>query len=173
MRYLTVVRHAHALAAAPGAGDKERVLSEDGLLQCEQLRKWASDRDELGKFGPVTALVSSANRTKETFDRAFLGTKFVASVQYSDLIYNGQRDVTGEDLLIDLAAIDPVFTSLLVVAHNPTVHEFLTQLAGSLPSEMLNDGYPLAGAFVLALPEDEQIGLKEYELVASFVPALD
>ena len=49
----------------------------------------------------------------------------------------------------------------------------LTQLAGSIPSDMLKDGFPLAGAFVLALPEDEQIGLKEYELVASFVPALD
>ncbi len=173
MRYLTVVRHAHALVAPPGASDKARTLSDDGILQCEQLRRWASDRDELGKFGPVTALVSDAARTRETFERSFAGTKFVKDAHFSELIYNGVRDVTGEDLLIDLAAIDPVFTSLLVVAHNPTVHEFLTQLAGSIPSDMLKDGFPLAGAFVLALPEDEQIGLKEYELVASFVPALD
>jgi phosphohistidine phosphatase SixA len=172
MRYLTIVRHAHALPALPGSGDFERVLSEDGLLQCAQLRKWASDRDELGKFGPVTALISNAQRTKETFERAFAGTSFSKVTHYSDLIYNGKREVSGEDLLIDLAAIDPIDTSLLVVAHNPTVYEFLTQLASALPGELFNDGYPLGGAFVLALPEDEQIGLKEYELVASFVPAL-
>lgn len=172
MRYLTVVRHAHAMPVTPGQVDKERVLSEDGLLQCAQLREWAINRDELGKFGPTTALVSNATRTKETFERAFEGTAFVGLTHFSDLIYNGKRDVSGEDLLIDLAAIDPVFTSLLVVAHNPTVHELLIQLSSSVPSEILKDGYPLAGAFVLAIPENEQIGLKEYELVASFVPGL-
>jgi len=173
MRYLTIVRHAHAVPATPGGGDKERVLSEDGVLQCAQLRRWASDADELGRFGPVTAIVSSAQRTRETFERSFGDTSFVRSVDFSDLIYNGTRAVTGQDLLIDIAAIDTVVTSLLVVAHSPTVHELLAELASSVPSEMLKDGFPLGGAFVLALPEDEHIGLKEYELVASFVPALD
>ncbi len=173
MRYLTIVRHAQALPASPGGSDKDRVLSEDGVLQCAQLRSWASDSDELGRFGPVTAIVSSAQRTRETFERSFAGTSFVRTVDFSDLIYNGTREVTGQDLLIDIAAIDTVVTSLLVVAHSPTVHELLTELASSVPSEMFTDGFPLGGAFVLALPEDEHIGLKEYELVASFVPALD
>jgi phosphohistidine phosphatase len=173
MRYLTIVRHAHALPAVAGGSDKERVLSEDGVLQCAQLREWANDRDELGKFGPVVALVSSAERTRETFERSFAGSPFVRDVHFSDLIYNGVREVTGEDLLSEIASVDTVLTSLLVVAHSPTVQELFTQLAGSIPSELLKDGYPLGGAFVLALPEDEHIGLNEYELVASFVPALD
>jgi phosphohistidine phosphatase SixA len=88
---------------------------------------------------------------------------------FSELIYNGKRNVSGEDLLIDLAAIDPVVTSLLLVAHNPSVHELVFSLAKELP-DALKGEYPLGGAFVLAIPDNEQIGLAQYELVDSFIP---
>ena len=144
-------------------------MSERGRRQCEQLRVWASDESELGRFGPTTALVSAAARTKETFQRAFDATPFVTECSFSELIYNGQRDVSAEDVLIDLAAIDPVTTSLLVVGHNPTVLELLWALSPELPVSP-RDGYPTAAAFVLAIPEDRQIGLAHYELVARYVP---
>lgn len=146
------------------------MLSKRGRHQCEQLRTWASDEHELGRFGPTTALVSNAARTRETFKRAFDETGFDGPREFSDLIYNGRRDVSAEDLLIDLAAIDPVTMSLLVVAHNPTVHELVLSLAETVPASLVHKGFPLGGAFVLALPEDRQIGLARYELVASYVP---
>jgi phosphohistidine phosphatase SixA len=101
---------------------------------------------------------------------AFDDTPFVSSHVFSELIYNGRRDVSGEDLLIDLAAIDPVTRSLLVVGHNPTVFELVWMLVDKLPKSM-REGYPLAGAYVLALPDDQQVGLSKYELVDSFVPS--
>ncbi len=146
------------------------MLSKRGRRQCEQLRKWATNEHKLGRFGPTTALVSAAARTRETFDRGFDGTAFVGPREFSDLIYNGRRDVSAEDLLIDLAAIDPVTMSLLVVAHNPTVHELMFSLAQNVPASLERKAYPLGGAFVLALPEDRQIGLARYEVVASYVP---
>jgi phosphohistidine phosphatase len=169
VRYLTIVRHAKAEKAAPDQRDKDRELNARGRRQCEQLRTWASDPRELGRFGPTTALVSAAARTKETFHRAFDGTTFVTSHVESDLIYNGLHEVTAEDVLIDLAAIDPVSTSLLVVGHNPTVLELLARLVRDLPRP-LRESYPLAGAFVVALPDDQQVGLGPYELVARYVP---
>jgi phosphohistidine phosphatase len=169
VRYLTIVRHAKAEKAAPDQRDKERELNARGRRQCEQLRAWASDPHELGRFGPTTALVSAAARTKETFQLAFDGTSFVTSHVESDLIYNGLHDVSAEDVLIDLAAIDPVTTSLLVVGHNPTVLELLARLVRDLPRP-LRESYPLAGAFVVALPDDQQVGLGPYELVARYVP---
>ena len=169
VRYLTIVRHAKAEKAASDQRDFDRKLSDRGRRQCEQLRRWASDETKLGRFGPATALVSAAARTRETFRRAFDDTPFAGERSFSDLIYNGQRDVSAEDLLIDLAAIDPVTTSLLVVGHNPTVLELLWSLVENLPSS-LRDGFPLAGAYVLAIPEDRQIGLARYELVAHYVP---
>jgi phosphohistidine phosphatase len=169
VRYLTIVRHAKAEKPTSDQRDFDRTLSERGRRQCEQLRAWASDESELGRFGPTTALVSAAARTKETFQRAFDKTPFVTECSFSELIYNGQRDVSAEDLLIDLAAIDPVTTSLLVVGHNPTVLELLWSLAQEL-SVSPRDGFPTAGAFVLAIPDDRPIGLARYDLVARYVP---
>jgi phosphohistidine phosphatase len=170
VRYLTIVRHAKATPARAGQSDYERTLSDRGIRQCVQLRSWALDNDALARFGPTTALVSSAARTRETYTRSFDGTPFVAQCHYSDLIYNGARDVSAEDILIDLASIDPVHSSLLVVAHNPSVLELLVLLAKKTPKSILRDGYPLAGAYVLALEENAQIGLGTYELVDSYVP---
>ena len=116
VRYLTVVRHAKSSPADPGEADFDRILAKRGRRECEQLREWACDPRELARFGPTTALVSTAARTRETFRRAFEGTPLVERVEYSERIYNGRRDVTAEDLLLELASIDPSSGSLLVVA---------------------------------------------------------
>jgi phosphohistidine phosphatase len=170
VRFLTIVRHAKSKQADPGESDYDRRLNSRGRRECEQLRAWAKDSKALGRFGPATALVSSSTRTRETFERAFEGTAFVADVQFSDLIYNGQRDVSAEDIMIELTRIDPVTSSLLVVAHNPTVYELVSSLATELPESLRDYRYPLGGAYVLALPGDNPIGMDRYELVASFVP---
>ena len=169
MRYVTIVRHCESSPAKTGESDYERILSSRGQEQARQLRSWATNSLRLGKYGPTTALVSAAARTRETFRRAFEDTAFVMTSNFSELIYNGKRNVSGEDLLIDLAAIDPVVTSLLLVAHNPSVHELVFSLAKELP-DALKGEYPLGGAFVLAIPDNEQIGLAQYELVDSFIP---
>ena len=169
VRFLTIVRHAKAEKDSDDGSDFSRALNGRGRRQCEVLREWASDVEELGQFGPTTALVSAAARTVETFRLAFEGTPFVNEVHTSALIYNGRRRVTAEDILIDLAAIDPVTTSLLVVAHNPTVLELLLTLARDLPIEFAHE-YPLAGAYVLALRDDEPVGLGPYEFVRRYVP---
>lgn len=169
VRYLTIVRHAKAVKKTPPEVDYERALNDRGRAQCAQLREWATDPDALGAFGPTVALVSSARRTRETYELGLEGTGFVSDVYYSDLIYNGVRDVGAEDLLIDLAAIDPVTSSLCVVAHNPTVLELLVTLSGRV-EDVRRDGYPLAGAFVLEIDDDRPVGLARYELVARFIP---
>jgi phosphohistidine phosphatase SixA len=169
VRFLTIVRHAKAERYSVDGSDFSRVLNGKGHRQCRQLRLWASDNQQLGRFGPTTALVSSAARTIETFREAFGGTPFVSDYHESTLIYNGLRHVSAEDVLIDLAAIDPVTTSLLLVAHNPTVLDLLVTLAKDLPLEYSRD-YPLAGAYVLELRNDEPIGLGPYDFVARFVP---
>jgi len=112
MRYLTVVRHAKSSPAKPGESDFARTLNKRGREECERLREWRATR----RTGPLRAddrpreLGRSNPRDVST---AFHGTAFVEQCEFSELIYNGRRDVSAEDLLIDLAAIDPVTTSLL------------------------------------------------------------
>ncbi len=129
VRYLTIVRHAKAEKPAPGQDDFDRRLNDCGRRQCEQLRAWAEDPKELGAFGPATVLVSRPLALAKHLRVSFEDTAYVVERFFSDLIYNGHHDVTAEDVLIDLAAIDPVTTSLCVVGHNPTVLELLWLLA--------------------------------------------
>lgn len=170
MRYLTIVRHAKSTPAPPGGSDFDRPLSGRGRKQCKQLKQWASDAESLGRFGPVSALVSSAARTRETFERAFGSTNWVVAHEFRKSIYSGVREVTGEDLLRALIEFDPGTTSLLIVGHNPSMHELAVLLASEVPASLRSRGYALGGAYVFALPDAEPIAHQRYELVASYVP---
>ena len=170
MRTLTIVRHCESSPAEGAQPDFDRTLSERGRRQCEQLREWASDPNELGRFGPATALVSAAARTRETFVRSFEGTALVGHHEFSELIYNGHREVTGEDLLSELAALDPVTTSLLIVAHNPSVLELALDLCAKPPRRLVEGHFKVGAAYELALRDDEPIGRGPYELVAKYRP---
>ncbi|HUY43942.1 MAG TPA: hypothetical protein VMU98_09290 [Acidimicrobiales bacterium] len=166
MRYLTIVRHAKATPAVAGASDFDRALSARGVSQCAQLRAWANDPEELGRFGPSVALVSAARRTQQTFEMAFDGTALVSSVEVTDAIYNGVRDVSADALLEALARVDPLNASLTLIAHNPSVLELLWMLTG----EFAPEGFKTAGAYVVALVGEERIDRCAYESVTRYVP---
>jgi phosphohistidine phosphatase len=170
VRYLIVVRHTKSSPAPPGGSDFDRVLSGRGRKQCKQLRAWADDNDALARYGPVTALVSSAARTRETFERGFEGTSMIAQHIYEKSIYNGTREVSGDDLLEALIDIDPLTTSLMVVAHNPSVHELAIVLARALPDSLRFHNYALGGAYVFAMASGEPLSRQRYEIVDSFIP---
>jgi phosphohistidine phosphatase len=170
MRYLIIVRHAKAAPGELGHSDFDRPLTVRGRAQCEMLRTWANDPGALGAYGPVTALVSSSARTRETYAVAFAGTPLVHALQTSELIYNGRRDVSAQDVLSELATIDPLKESLMVIGHNPTVFELATLLGGPNIAELSRSKYPTAGAIVLAIAENEPVALQSYEYVKGFVP---
>ncbi len=152
--------------------DFERPLTAKGRAQSEQLRTWVVDHHALGAYGPTTALVSAAARTRETYALAFAGTDFVHAVETSELIYNGRRDVSAQDVLAELAVIDPVTESLVIVGHNPTVYELVARLASQPVPPLERGKYPLGAAIVLALRDDEPIGPGPYDYVTSFVPTV-
>ena len=166
MRFLTIVRHCDATS---GVDDYARTLSATGRTQAEWLRQSALSLEGLGQFGPTTCLVSSAARTRETYALAFAGTPFVRSLQPSELIYNGHREVSGLDLLAPLAEIDPVTESLCVIAHNPSVLELVHELSDDVPDAFI-DNYPVGAAYVVEIPDDRTIGRGRHRVVATFCP---
>jgi phosphohistidine phosphatase SixA len=168
MRFLTIVRHCEA---EPGTDDFVRTLTDRGRRQAEEIRSRVLDSEQLTPYGPVTALVSAAARTRETYALGFAGTAFVHALETSELIYNGQRDVTPFEVLEQLAAIDPVRESLLVLGHFPWVWQLVNELTDEMPEALVSD-YPVGTAVVLAIPEHEQVGLRHYEVAAVFVPTI-
>jgi len=142
MRYLTVVRHAKSSPAKPGESDFARTLNKRGREECERLREWASDPDELGRYGPTTALVSSAARTRETFRRPFThGVRGAMRIQRAHLQRasrrqrrrppdRSRRHRSGDDVAAGRGA-------------QPTVHEVMITLAKDLPKSLRGDHYAL------------------------------
>ncbi len=170
MRYLTVVRHAKAAPGELGHSDFDRPLTARGRAQCEMLRTWANDPGALGAFGPVTALVSSSARTRETYAVAFAGTPFVHALETSEKIYNVKRDVSADDVLGELAAIDPLNESLMIIGHNPTVFEMAVLLGGTDVAELARAKFPTACAIVFQIPDNEPVHIRRYEYVKGFIP---
>ncbi len=168
VRYLIVVRHAKAERLAAGGRDVDRSLSARGRRQCARLRDWATDDHGLAPYGPATALVSASVRTRETFLLGFANTALVTTHSESSVIYNGERDVSADVVMSELAAHDVGGASLLLVGHNPTLSELIATLVAPTPS-WLRDGYPTASVCVVALPGPGPFTAGRYEMVARFV----
>jgi phosphohistidine phosphatase SixA len=172
VRYLTIVRHAKAASLADNGSDYDRPLTKKGRAQSERLRFAVVDETVLGQFGPATALVSGAARTRETYALAFAGTPFVHAVAMSDFIYNGYQHVSADYAIAELASVDPVTESLLLIGHNPTVLELAYALADEEIPALAGDRYPLGAAVVFALRDGEPIGNRQYPFVTAFVPEI-
>jgi phosphohistidine phosphatase len=169
VRYLVVVRHAHAEDPVPGTADSDRALTKKGRRQCARLRAWAEEADALGRVGPVTAVVSPSARTVETYERAFAGTAMAAEFVLSPALYNGRRYVGVDEVVAELVAHDAPSRSLMVVGHNPTVREVVDALGVGVP--LARPGwFPKGGAVVLELGDGRPIGAGGHRCAALYDP---
>jgi phosphohistidine phosphatase len=172
MRRLVIVRHAKAKRDSP-KGDHGRRLNERGRLQAGVLRSWTHEGGPLAHVRG-TVIVSDAARTLETFELAFAGTPLCEREVVDPRLYNGRHYVTTGDLLASIAAAGTEEGDVIVVGHNPTVLEVTADLADDpdRAAALLLDGFPLAGAAVLAF-EGRAPRERTCELEALLSPAQD
>ncbi|WP_028660795.1 SixA phosphatase family protein [Nocardioides insulae] len=135
-RSLVVLRHAKAMPEA--ASDAERPLAPRGLRDAEATGVWFAERS----FTPDLALVSSAVRTRQTYEQVSAAAGWsLAGESRPELYGAGPEDVVGL-----LHAVPDEVTAVLVVGHNPTMAE-LAQLLddGSGPEDVrrhVRAGFP-------------------------------
>ena len=134
-RRLLLLRHARAVAAqedASDASDRSRTLSPSGRLDADALGALLRQR----ALAPEQALVSPALRTRETFEllRPFAPTEPCAA--FHDALYLAAPST----LLAMLRGQDCAPGSLMLVGHNPGLHELALMLSGG--HELLQDGFP-------------------------------
>lgn len=115
---LVLMRHAEAADFVPGRPDRDRPLTDRGHAQARE----ASAR--LSGLGLDQTLVSSALRTRETASDLGLS----CPVEPVDRLYNADPD-TLREVIADAYAVAPD-AALLVVAHNPGIHQLALELAG-------------------------------------------
>jgi len=144
---LLIFRHAKAEKGAPGTLDRDRPLNPRGRKDAPRMGAYMARH----ALVPACVLVSPALRTRETWDG--LASAFPASipVTFEDRLYES----VPESILAVLRETDPSAATLLVVGHNPGLHETARLLIASgdvEARERLNEGLPTSGLVVIDFP---------------------
>lgn len=168
MRHLMILRHAKTERAGPGQRDRDRELTRRGRSDASAIGTYMTHNDLI----PDLALVSPSRRTQQTWD--ILAAGFPRSPRRSneDRIYNA-----GTSDLLALIAETGAAPSLLVIGHNPGLHDLSLQLVASGEAKMrarLMDKLPTSSLVVIVLPIDRwsQLRPQSGRLVHYMTPRL-
>jgi phosphohistidine phosphatase len=146
MRRLMLLRHAKTERAAPGERDRDRKLMKRGRADAAAIGAYMAHH----RLTPDLALVSPATRAQETWTLvagAFANPPRLVS---DERIYNA----TPETLLALIADVGNAET-LLLVGHNPGLHDLAVRLIASgdvAMREQVQEKLPTSGFVVIDLP---------------------
>jgi phosphohistidine phosphatase len=156
MRRLILFRHGKAETAGPSGGDGERRLTTRGCADSAATAQWLSETG----FIPDLVLVSSAARTRETWDasRAFFAE---ARAEPRDRLYLA----TPETIRDVVEAASTEADTVMVIGHNPGLQDLGLELVadGGAPrpqAHHMRDGFPTAAAWVFRMRQDGEAALE-------------
>jgi phosphohistidine phosphatase len=156
MRRLMLLRHAKTERAEPGERDRDRKLTKRGRNDAPLIGAYMARHDLV----PDLALVSPATRAQETW--ALLADCFAKAPKAvsEERIYNADPQ-----RLMDVMAETEKAKSLVLVGHNPGLHDLAVQLIASgdvEARERIAEGLPTSGLVVIDLAFDEWSRLHPY-----------
>jgi phosphohistidine phosphatase len=173
MRRLMLLRHAKTETNAPSGRDQDRRLDERGHKDAAEIGGWIGHHPPF----PDSVLVSPAVRAHQTWDIAWEAMKALVPKPHVELV----PDLYGTEpaqLLqtIRLASVsDP--KRLMLVGHNPGMHELALALAGggdAASRKALGDNLPTSGLVLLdfAVGDWNDVAFRRGRLVLFVSPKL-
>ena len=178
MRRLMLLRHAKTEHAAPSGQDQDRRLDDRGRLDAAAIGAWIGRHPPL----PEAVLVSTAVRARQTWEitgqaikdthREQAASKW--QVEFLDEIYGAEpAQLLGIVRMAEVTNPGP----LLVVGHNPGMHELALMLTGSgvaAAKQALQDNLPTAGLAILdfAIDDWSEVTFRAGKLVRFTSPRL-
>jgi len=144
MRRLLLLRHAKADRLQPGTRDLARVLTETGRADAARIGLYLA-RHELA---PDLACISPSARTLETWALATATLHPAPPARTEQRLY----DATAQTLFEMVAEIPAVSRTVILVGHNPGLHEFALMLiaSGDIETrERLREELPTTGLAVI------------------------
>jgi phosphohistidine phosphatase len=177
MRRLMLLRHAKTEHDAPSGHDQDRRLDERGRLDAAAIGTWIARHPPL----PDTVLVSTAVRAKQTWEIARDAIKDAVreqlqqpQVELLDELY-GAEPAQLLRIIRMAAATDPA--RLMLIGHNPGMHELALMLAGSgdaAAKKSLEDNLPTAGLAILDFATEDwnEVAFRRGKLVRFTSPKL-
>jgi phosphohistidine phosphatase len=173
MRRLMLLRHAKTESEAPSGRDQDRRLDERGRRDAAEIGNW------IGRHPPFadTVMVSPAVRAHQTWDLAWDAMKDHApppQVEFLPELY-GADPAHLLEVIRSAVATDP--KRLMLVGHNPGMHELALALAGSgdgAGRKALTDNLPTSGlaVFDFAVDDWSDVGFRRGRLVLFVSPKL-
>jgi phosphohistidine phosphatase len=150
MKRLMLLRHAKTERAAPGQRDRDRRLTRRGRDDAEQMAAYMAQHALM----PDRVLLSPTLRTRETWERMVAAFAAPPPVDREDRLYESGAD----NIVAAIREATSAASRLLVVGHNPALHETARLLIGAgdvAARERLDEGLPTAGLVVIDFAEGE------------------
>lgn len=153
MRRLMLFRHAKTENDAPSGRDRDRRLDQRGEIDAAQMGSWIGQHPPF----PDLVLVSTAVRAHQTWDLAWAAMAKSAPQPKVELLPEIYAADPAQLLrtIHEASASDP--QRLMLVGHNPGMHELGIALAGGGDASLRNaliDNMPTAGLAVFDLAVD-------------------
>ena len=139
MRRLLLLRHSKTERPEPGQRDRDRKLMERGRSDAPLIGTYMARH----RLTPDLVLVSPAKRTLETWELVEGALNKTPQVAHEERIYNARTRT-----LADLIRETEDAGSLLMIGHNPGLHDLANELIGSgevEARESLNEKLPTSG----------------------------
>jgi phosphohistidine phosphatase len=154
MRRLMLLRHAKTENDAPSGRDQDRRLDDRGRLDAAEVGGWIAGHPPF----PDSVLVSTAVRSQQTWDivrDAMSGKAPQPKVELLAELYGADPSLLLQ-VVHSAAAEDP--RRLLLVGHNPGLHELAFALTGggnTAARAALADNLPTSGLAVIDFDIDD------------------
>ncbi len=143
MKRLILMRHAKSDWSGPARRDHDRPLAPRGQRAAPRIGRWLAENG----WSPDQALVSSARRTQETWQRMTALHRTCPAPAVLPALYGAAaRDI------LRLVQAHGRGATLLVLGHNPGIAEAAALLARHPPADGDFARYPTAATTVLEFP---------------------
>jgi phosphohistidine phosphatase len=150
MRRLYLLRHAKAERSDPGTQDRARVLIERGRKDAVRIGTYMASHALLAD----RVVLSPSARTQETWKYLSGELKSAPVATSVERLY----DAAPRDIIAIIKASPSSVHSLMVIGHNPGVHEAALMLiaSGDIDArERLREGLPTAGLVIVDFAFDD------------------
>jgi phosphohistidine phosphatase len=149
MRRLLLLRHAKTERAESGGRDRDRELAPRGHAEAPKIGAYMARHGYI----PDVVLVSAAKRTLQTWELIEPVLSAKPRVVVEERLYEA-----GPEKILDVIRKTRDARSLLVVGHNPGLHQLALQLIASGDVEArqrLSESLPTSGLVVIDIPFDD------------------
>jgi phosphohistidine phosphatase len=174
MRRLMLLRHAKTETDAPSGRDQDRRLDERGHKDAAEIGGWIAGHPPF----PEAVLVSHATRARQTWDLAWEAMKDRVPAPQVDVLpelYGAEPGQILETIRSATVPADP--KQLLLIGHNPGMHEIALMLIGGgdpAGAKAIADNLPTAGLAVFDFDVEDwgDVGYRRGKLAQFVSPRL-